>query len=267
MKKKCFSKLYILKFMTLKYPNKTNDRPADVGKHPSIPRISEFRVLILQGSSTVPTICGYNTGQHMYIDASDDCNIINLDIDTGSNQDRSWSFRVKQSHKSDETISSFWLDSTLRNKKNAKYFRNSTYFCKRKEYILSKSQNFNFVGYPVWVLQQEYSCAWLPPVADRHVRRFCLIQLWHVIVHCVAHWHTSPVSLTRHPSQFDTSSVWQGISLKCRAVVNHSLMHHQIDTSSSIVGHVIQHSLTRHPNSQFDTSSVSHVISLTRHRA
>ena len=113
MKKKCFSKLYILKFMTLKYPNKTNDRPADVGKHPSIPRISEFRVLILQGSSTVPTICGYNTGQHMYIDASDDCNIINLDIDTGSNQDRSWSFRVKQSHKLDETISSFWIDSTL----------------------------------------------------------------------------------------------------------------------------------------------------------
>ena len=72
-----------------------------------------LRVLILQGSSTVPTICGYNTGQHMYIDASDDCNIINLDIDTGSNQDRSWSFRVKQSHKLDETISSFWIDSTL----------------------------------------------------------------------------------------------------------------------------------------------------------
>ena len=31
-----------------------------------------------------PVICGYNTGQHMWVPASDQCNTINIDIDTGS---------------------------------------------------------------------------------------------------------------------------------------------------------------------------------------
>lgn len=48
------------------------------------------------GGSAVPVICGYNTGQHVYIDASDSCNSINLDMDTGSSQNRKWQFRVTQ---------------------------------------------------------------------------------------------------------------------------------------------------------------------------
>ena len=43
----------------------------------------------------MPTICGYNSGQHMYVDASDGCITINIDVDTGSNQDRSWQIKVK----------------------------------------------------------------------------------------------------------------------------------------------------------------------------
>ena len=36
------------------------------------------------GGANPPTICGYNTGQHMWVPASDECNMINIDIDTGS---------------------------------------------------------------------------------------------------------------------------------------------------------------------------------------
>ena len=34
------------------------------------------------GGAVPPTICGYNTGQHMWVPASDSCNQINIDIDT-----------------------------------------------------------------------------------------------------------------------------------------------------------------------------------------
>ena len=53
-----------------------------------------MQTLVSAGGSAVPVICGYNTGQHVYIDASDSCNSINLDMDTGSSQNRKWQFRV-----------------------------------------------------------------------------------------------------------------------------------------------------------------------------
>ena len=49
------------------------------------------------GFSNPPTICGYNTGQHMWVPASDDCNQINIDIDTGSTSTtRKWQIKVTQ---------------------------------------------------------------------------------------------------------------------------------------------------------------------------
>ena len=36
------------------------------------------------GGASPPVICGYNTGQHMWVPASDMCNTINIDIDTGT---------------------------------------------------------------------------------------------------------------------------------------------------------------------------------------
>ena len=49
------------------------------------------------GGSVPPIICGYNTGQHMYITASDQCNQINIDIDTGSTTTtRKWQIKVTQ---------------------------------------------------------------------------------------------------------------------------------------------------------------------------
>ena len=36
------------------------------------------------GGATPPVICGINTGQHMWVPASDSCNQIHIDIDTGS---------------------------------------------------------------------------------------------------------------------------------------------------------------------------------------
>ena len=44
-----------------------------------------------------PVICGYNTGQHMWIPASDQCHQINIDIDTGSTgTTREWQIKVTQ---------------------------------------------------------------------------------------------------------------------------------------------------------------------------
>merc|ERR1719192_992294 len=44
-----------------------------------------------------PVICGYNTGQHMWVPASDSCVTINLDIDTATTTTtRKWSIRVTQ---------------------------------------------------------------------------------------------------------------------------------------------------------------------------
>ena len=49
------------------------------------------------GGALPPTICGYNTGQHMWVPASDSCNEINIDIDTGSTgTTRKWQIKVTQ---------------------------------------------------------------------------------------------------------------------------------------------------------------------------
>merc|ERR1719282_18018 len=49
------------------------------------------------GGPKPPTICGYNTGQHMYVPASDGCNQMNIDIDTGSTSTtRKWQIKVTQ---------------------------------------------------------------------------------------------------------------------------------------------------------------------------
>merc|ERR1712029_583929 len=49
------------------------------------------------GGPIPPTICGYNTGQHMFVPASDSCNQVNIDIDTGSTTTtRQWQIKVTQ---------------------------------------------------------------------------------------------------------------------------------------------------------------------------
>ena len=48
------------------------------------------------GGQAPPIICGYNTGQHMWVPASDSCNSINIDIDTGTTTTtRKWQIKVK----------------------------------------------------------------------------------------------------------------------------------------------------------------------------
>ena len=47
--------------------------------------------------STPPIICGYNTGQHMWVPASDQCNQISMDIDTANTgTTRKWEIKVTQ---------------------------------------------------------------------------------------------------------------------------------------------------------------------------
>ena len=49
------------------------------------------------GGSSPPIICGYNTGQHIFVPASDSCNTINIDIDTSTTTTtRSWQIKVTQ---------------------------------------------------------------------------------------------------------------------------------------------------------------------------
>ena len=49
------------------------------------------------GYTPPPVICGYNTGQHMFVPASDSCVTISLDIDTASTATtRSWNIKVTQ---------------------------------------------------------------------------------------------------------------------------------------------------------------------------
>jgi len=49
------------------------------------------------GGSVPPTICGYNTGQHMYVPASSQCNEVKIDIDTGSTTTtRKWQIKITQ---------------------------------------------------------------------------------------------------------------------------------------------------------------------------
>jgi len=49
------------------------------------------------GFSSPPIICGTNTGQHMFVPASDLCNTINIDIDTGTTSTtRKWQLKITQ---------------------------------------------------------------------------------------------------------------------------------------------------------------------------
>ena len=51
----------------------------------------------IPGFGPPPIICGYNTGQHMWVPASDSCVTITLDIDTASSAiSRTWNIRVTQ---------------------------------------------------------------------------------------------------------------------------------------------------------------------------
>ena len=48
------------------------------------------------GMTSPPVICGYNTGQHMFVPACPSCVTITLDIDTGTSTTRNWQIKVTQ---------------------------------------------------------------------------------------------------------------------------------------------------------------------------
>ena len=50
------------------------------------------------GSPAPPIICGYNTGQHMYVESSDQCNkiVFNLGLSSTTVSTRTWMIRVSQ---------------------------------------------------------------------------------------------------------------------------------------------------------------------------
>jgi hypothetical protein len=49
------------------------------------------------GYTSSPVICGYNTGQHMFVPASDSCNVIDINVDTGvTTTTRKWIIRITQ---------------------------------------------------------------------------------------------------------------------------------------------------------------------------
>ena len=53
--------------------------------------------VINPGYQDTPIICGYNTGQHMFVPASDQCNKIHINIDTGTTTTtRKWQIKTTQ---------------------------------------------------------------------------------------------------------------------------------------------------------------------------
>ena len=51
---------------------------------------------ITSGGSSVPVICGYNTGQHMIIDAIDACSEVKFQISSSTSSTREWDIFVSQ---------------------------------------------------------------------------------------------------------------------------------------------------------------------------
>merc|ERR1711997_841975 len=97
------------------------------------------------GGSTPPTICGYNTGQHMFVPASVACNQINIDIDTGTTSTtRKWQTKVTQYEcgnlmapeqdclqyhtASSGTIASFNWDTSSSSVSSSQYHLSSQYY-------------------------------------------------------------------------------------------------------------------------------------------
>ena len=54
--------------------------------------------VVSPGHASPPTVCGYNTGQHMFVPMSDKCVTINIDIDTAlaTATSRTWSMKITQ---------------------------------------------------------------------------------------------------------------------------------------------------------------------------
>ena len=54
-------------------------------------------IVSIPGFGPPPIICGYNTGQHMWVPASDSCVTLTLDIDTATTTTtRKWNIKVTQ---------------------------------------------------------------------------------------------------------------------------------------------------------------------------
>ncbi|XP_023319566.1 uncharacterized protein LOC111694771 isoform X2 [Eurytemora carolleeae] len=65
--------------------------------------ISDTFTVTTPGSPAPPTICGYNTGQHMYIDGNDLCNKLTFFFDLAVPASRQWEIKVTQYDSSDDS--------------------------------------------------------------------------------------------------------------------------------------------------------------------
>ena len=59
--------------------------------------VDKLLLVGVPGFTPPPVICGYNTGQHMWVPACPSCVTITIDIDTATTSTtRSWNIRVTQ---------------------------------------------------------------------------------------------------------------------------------------------------------------------------
>merc|ERR1712156_828992 len=58
--------------------------------------LTDTLTVSVPGMTSPPVICGYNTGQHMFVPACPSCVTITLDIDTGTTTTRNWQIKVTQ---------------------------------------------------------------------------------------------------------------------------------------------------------------------------
>jgi len=58
--------------------------------------IYDSMIVTTPGSPAPPVVCGYNTGQHMYVESSDDCNRVTFNFELDKIVERSWKIKVTQ---------------------------------------------------------------------------------------------------------------------------------------------------------------------------
>jgi len=83
--------------MVLAAPFSTSSTVADIDGIKTGDCLYDTLQVTNPGGSTPPIICGTNTGHHMFVPASDSCNVIDINVDTGTTTTtRKWQIKVTQ---------------------------------------------------------------------------------------------------------------------------------------------------------------------------
>jgi len=104
------------------------------------------------GNPAPPAICGYNTGQHMYVDSSDLCNKITFTLDTEVGFARKWDIKVTQYDEMDDARylpppgCLQWFTGSLGKVSNFNYRNTASYHLSSQRYSICWRRERNKCG-------------------------------------------------------------------------------------------------------------------------